>query len=160
MALFAVTSFVSAQRDKVEYKLSRFHREVVENNGNFVEEANPYLLTRVNGGDWRKVSDDRIVIQFDKANLGWVYITNYMDYSMTLVVKYTKELLHKDDKTGEWKVTHKNKLSFTTDITEATPSGPASKSEGLFWINSGYVKVRIHIDEVKASNVRPSRYKK
>lgn len=95
VALMALTTTTTAQVQKREYGFSRLYHETVETSyGNF-DRVNPYVCERVNGGDWNKISDDRVVFcqevkRHDRKSQKLVLTAeNYTKKNFNLKVKFS-----------------------------------------------------------------------
>lgn len=81
MALFAISMNTYAQY--IEHKFSGNHSKE-EWNGVVSDRLNPFILERVNGGDWYKLSNDRVVIEVDHWNR--VIAHNYTKWRVRFAV--------------------------------------------------------------------------
>lgn len=81
MAFFAISMNTYAQQ--IEHKFSGNHSKE-EWNGVVSDRLNPFILERVNDGDWYKLSDDRVVVLVDHWNK--VIARNHTKYRLRFTV--------------------------------------------------------------------------
>lgn len=81
MAFFAISMNTYAQQ--IEHKFSGNHSKE-EWNGVVSDRLNPFILERVNDGDWYKLSDDRVVVLVDHLNK--VIARNHTKYRLRFTV--------------------------------------------------------------------------
>lgn len=81
MALFAISMNTYAQH--IEHKFSGNHSKE-EWNGVVSDRLNPFILERVNGGDWYRLNNDRVVIEVDHWNR--VIAHNYTKWRVRFAV--------------------------------------------------------------------------
>ncbi|MBQ6768915.1 MAG: hypothetical protein IJP46_09690 [Prevotella sp.] len=142
VALMALTTTATAQVQKREYSFSRLYHETVEtSNGNF-DRVNPYVCERVNGGDWNKISDDRVVIcqevkMHDRKSHELVLTAeNYTKKSLNLKVKFSYTI-----KGG-------SKQTKTMDMYVYPQGKSYSNVIYMFWKNNPFVE-SFHIESIK-----------
>ena len=142
VALIALTTTTTAQVQKREYGFSRLHHETVETSyGNF-DRVNPYVCERVNGGDWNKISDDRVVFcqevkMHDRKSHELVLTAeNYTKKNFNLKVKFS------------YTVKGGSKQTQTMDMFVSSRGKSYSNVIRIFLNNNIFVE-SFHIESIK-----------
>lgn len=162
VALFAINIAADAQSQKVEYRFGGGSKEMLEGSMNtYYEEWNPYILKRINGGDWFKLSDDRVVISGSRTGVDaksnyCLHVKNYSKHTVRFLIKYKYDMYKVNNKTKSLDMHRPNQRGSKEIVVQGrgNPNGSWSIAEPLFWFNQAAgLRIKFYIEFVKIIKV-------